>query len=110
MKLLIALLTKAEIDPVLTAIHEMGFPATVVDANVSKLTSGRYTLLVGAHDNAVPSVVSALTQLGAPAEPSVGALLPLSDPADIHVADPAVAVTASGSLFVVSVRRFEQFW
>ena len=110
MKLLIALVTKAEIEPVVTTVHELGFPATVIDAHASKLTGGRYTLLVGAPDNAVPAVVDALSKLGALAEPTVGTLLPLSDPADIHVADPAVAMTASGSLFVVNVRRFEQFW
>lgn len=110
MKLLVALVTKAEITPVLGAIHDLGYPATVIDSHASTLTGGRYTLLVGAPDTAVPTVVDAISNLGALAEPTVGNLLPLSDPADMHVADPAVAVAAIGSLFVLKVRRFEQFW
>jgi uncharacterized protein YaaQ len=88
----------------------MGLPATLIHAEESRLAGGRYTLLIGAPDVEVVQVVAVLAQHGGALASSGGGLLPLSDPSDLHIGEEGGTLTGGGPIYVLPVRRFEQFW
>ena len=110
MRLIVLLLDAPAGKTVLEAMLARGLPAVLVWTERTALTDGRVTLLVGARDEDVPSVCAAAAAIAAVTDRPGGALMPLSEPTDLHIGRPSPAAAGDLGLYVLRVSRFEQMW
>lgn len=110
MRLIVLLLDAAAGRSVLDAMFARGLPAVLVWTERTALTDGRVTLLVGARDQDVASVCATVAALAAVTDRAGDALMPLSEPTDLHLGRPSPPAAADLALYVLRVSRFEQMW
>lgn len=65
-KMILAILDDSESDYVIRAIHEAGYPLTLIDSTGGLLRRGRSTLIAGVDENEVDNVIELINQVCCP--------------------------------------------
>jgi uncharacterized protein YaaQ len=108
MKLVIAIVSTADVDELLRRMGARGYRATVIDQRGGFLQQGNVTLFIGVQEALIPDVRRILNECCKSRFGQVSPVLPMVQPGEFFVT-PAVETQAGGALYLVlNVERYER--
>lgn len=108
MKLAILLLSGSMFLDALEALSQRGFRALVVDRRRHSMGGEQVCVLLPVPEQFVPEFHRIVGQFGQLAYTTVNPLLPLVDPGEYYVSDPAAAVEGGATVYLTNLRRYEE--
>jgi uncharacterized protein YaaQ len=108
MKLVIAIVSTADLDELLRRMAERGYRATVVDQRGGFLRGGNVTLLVGVQEALVADVMRLIAKVCRSRLSYVNPAMPLVEPGEFFVSQPVAAHEGGAVCFVLNIERYER--
>jgi hypothetical protein len=108
MKLAILLLSGSMFIEAFEALSRRGFRAIVVDRRRHSSGGEQICVFVPVPEQYVPELRRVVAEFGQLTYTAVNPLLPLVDPGEYYVSDPAAAIEGGATVYLTSLRRYEE--
>jgi uncharacterized protein YaaQ len=108
MKLIIVVVSTADLDELLRRLSERGYRATVIDENGGFLRQGNVTLLVGVQEALMADVQRMIASVCRSRVSLVNPAMPLVEPGEFFVSRPIEAHEGGAVCFVLNIERYER--
>lgn len=108
MKLVIAIVSTADLDRLLRTMAARGYRATVIDHRGGFLRQGNVTLFVGVQEAFVADVLRLIGEICRTRSSLVNPALPVSEPGDFYIAKPVETLEGGAVSFVLNIERYER--
>lgn len=108
MKLIIAVISTADLDELLRRMRERGYRATVIDQSGGFLRQGNVTLLVGVLEALVADVLRLIANVCRARVSLVNPAMPMVEPGEFFVSRAAEAHEGGAVCFVLNIERYER--
>ena len=108
MKLVIAILSSADLEHLLRKLATRGYRATVVDQRGGFLRQGNVTLLIGVQEALVSDVLRLIREMCHTRLSFVNPAVPMVEPAEFFVSQPVETVEGGAACFVLNIERYER--
>lgn len=105
MKMIIAVVQGSDVDAILDALGETTHRVTQIDSAGGYLREANVTLLIGAEDDEIRSVVNIIEENSKARRKFVNPLMPFASVSD---GDEESSVRVGASVFIVNISRFER--
>lgn len=108
MKLVIAVVSTADLDELLRMMAAKGYRATVIDQRGGFLRQGNVTLFVGVQEAFVADVMRLITECCRTRSSLVNPASPLVEPGELYVSRPVETLEGGAVSFVLNIERYER--
>ena len=108
MKLVIAIVSTADLDELLRRMAQRGYRATVVDQRGGFLRQGNVTLLVGVQEALVADVLRLIASICRTRLSYVNPAMPMVEPGEFFVSQSVEAHEGGAVCFVLNIERYER--
>lgn len=108
MKLVIAVISTADLDELLRRLTERGYRATVVDQRGGFLRGGNVTLLVGVQEALVADVLRIIASTCHRRLSYVNPAMAMAEPGEFFVSQPVTTQEGGAVCYVLNIERYER--
>jgi len=108
MKLVIAIISTADLDELLRMMASRGYRATVIDHRGGFLRQGNVTLLVGVQDAFIADVLRLIAEVCRLRSTLVNPAMPVAEPGEFFVSRPVETIAGGAVSFVLDIERYER--
>lgn len=108
MKLVIAIVSSADVEELLVRLRSKGYRATAIDHHGGFLQQGNVTLLIGVQEALVADLLAIVEQVCHTRRLLVNPASPMSPTAAYFVAQPVEQVEGGAVCLVLNVERYER--
>lgn len=108
MRLVLAVVQSADVEPLLRDFVELGVAATQVEGDAAVGKSGLAAIIVGTGDDHLADVLTLVHARARARSRRAEPLRPIGERAEFWVPGPAEQATGGASVFVLPVQRFER--
>jgi uncharacterized protein YaaQ len=108
MKLVIAIVSTADLDELLRRMTERGYRATVIDQRGGFLQGGNVTLLVGVQEALVADALRLIASTCQSRLSYINPATPMVEPGEFFVSQPVAAHEGGAVCFVLNIERYER--
>jgi uncharacterized protein YaaQ len=108
MKLVIAVVSTADLDQLLRVMAARGYRATVIDQRGGFLQQGNVTLFVGVQEAFVADVLRLIAEVCRSRSSLVNPAAPLAEPGDFYIPSAVETLEGGAVSFVLNIERYER--
>ena len=108
MKLVIVVISTADLDELLRALRDRGYRATVIDQRGGFLRQGNAALLVGVQEAVVADVLRLIASICRSKVSYVNPAMPMVEPGEFFVSQAIEAHEGGAFCFVLNIERYER--
>jgi uncharacterized protein YaaQ len=108
MKLVIAIVSTADLDELLHRLAERGYRATIIDQSGGFLKQGNATLLLGVQEALVADALRLIGTCCRARLSFVNPATPMVEPGEFFVSQPVEAHEGGAVCFVLNIERYER--
>src|SRR4051794_40189872 len=107
MKLIIAIVSTADLDKLLRLMASRGYRATVIDHRGGFLRQGNVTLFVGVQEAFVADVMHLVAEVCRTRSTLVNPAMPVAEPGEFFISRPVETLEGGAVSFVLNIERYE---
>ncbi len=108
MRLVLAVVQSADVDPLLTDLAALGVSATQIQGDTAVGSVGLAAVIVGVEDDLVGDVMMLVRARARGRARQAQPLRPIAERAEFWIPGPSEQGTGGASVFVLPIRRFER--
>lgn len=108
MKLVIAVVSTADVDDLLRRLAQRGYRATVVDQHGGFLRQGNVTLFIGVQETMAADVLRMIDDSCRTKVSFVNPAMPMVEPGEFFVSHPVETFEGGAVCFVLRIERYER--
>jgi uncharacterized protein YaaQ len=108
MKLVIAIVSTADLDDLLRMMATRGYRATVIDQRGGFLRQGNVTLLVGVQEAFVADVLRLVQEVCRTRSSLINPAMPVAEPGEFFISRPIETLEGGAVSFVLNIERYER--
>jgi uncharacterized protein YaaQ len=108
MRLVLAVLHSADVDPLLTDLASIGLSATQIQGDTMVGSAGLAAVIVGVEDELVVDIMTIVRAKARGRARQAQPLRPMAERAEFWIPGPTEQGAGGASVFVLPVRRFER--
>ncbi len=109
MKLVMSIVHSDDARPLIDALMQGGYRATMISTTGGFLREGNATILVGTDDDCVPDVLRIIRESCHTRTQYVNPLPPVMESGEVYMPSPVEVQMGGATVFVLEVTQFERF-